>query len=217
MDILNRLRYKLSPPQPQPPPEEMAACDRMLALVNLQACDIAIDCGANVGNITARIAATQAEVFTFEPNPYAFSVLKKRFEKNQNVHCFNQGVHDHNGTMRLYLHENADQNQIYWSTGSSFLEYKGNVRKESSVEVDVIDLVEFVANLKREIKLIKMDVEGVECPIIQKMINTGIIHRIEMLLVETHDAKVPQLKKETDALRNRIAKEGLTNINLNWI
>jgi len=189
----------------------------MLALVDLRAGDIALDCGANIGNITTSMAETGAEVHAFEPNPYAFKVLKKRFKMNKNIHCYNQAVHDHNGNMRLFLHQNAKQDQVYWSTGSSLLEFKGNVNKGSFVEIEVIDIVSFICDLGRDIKLIKMDVEGVECPIINKMIDTGMIDRVGMLLVETHDNKVPELKPETDALRQRIAKAGLTNINLNWI
>jgi FkbM family methyltransferase len=217
MSLMGRFKNFLFPLRPKPPPEDVATCTKLLELVDLQPGDIAIDCGANVGNITVSMAAAGAEVHAFEPNPYAFRVLERRFARNKNVHCYNQGVHDHDGVMRLYLHENASCDQVYWSTGSSLLDYKGNVNKNSYVEIEVIDLVKFVQDFDKDIKLIKMDVEGVECPIINKMIDTGLIGRIGTLLVETHDDKIPELIPETEALRRRIEATELSQINLNWI
>jgi FkbM family methyltransferase len=178
--------------------------------------DVAIDCGANVGNVTARMASKGATVYAFEPNPYAFQVLKERFLGVPNVHCLNKGVLDRDDTMQLYLHENAHEDQVKWSTGSSLLEDKGNVDPDSFIEIEVIDLARFIKGLDREIKVLKMDVEGVECQIINKLIDSKIINNIKFLIAETHEKKNPSLKEETDKLRKRIDEEKLSNINLNW-
>src|SRR5262245_60438695 len=95
--------------------------------ISLQAHDIAIDCGANVGKITQFLAQQQATIYAFEPNPYAFRVLQEKFADAPHVHCLQKGVLDCNGVFPLYLHENADRDQIYWSTGSSLLACKSNV------------------------------------------------------------------------------------------
>lgn len=179
--------------------------------------DIGIDLGANIGEVTARMAAGGATIYAFEPNPYAYQVLKDRFYGISNVQCLNKGVLDYNGVLCLYLHENAEKDQIKWSTGSSFLSFKGNINKDNFVEVEVIDLVKFIESINRGIKLLKMDVEGVECQLINKLIDSSMIKRIDYLLVETHDKKIPELKDETDKLRRRIKEFGLTNICLDWI
>lgn len=178
--------------------------------------DVAIDCGANLGDVTVPLAVKGATVYAFEPNPHAYRVLKKRTARFRDVHCFNQGVLDRPDKMRLYLHKNARANQVKWSNGSSLLAFKTNVNTETSVEVEIIDLSAFIAKIEGPIKLLKMDVEGVECPILNKLIDTGCVSRIERIMVETHDRKIPELRPETDALRSRIAREGLTNINLDW-
>ena len=49
--------------------------------ISLQAHDIAIDCGANVGKITQFLAQQQATIYAFEPNPYAFQVLKDKIHR----------------------------------------------------------------------------------------------------------------------------------------
>lgn len=179
--------------------------------------DTAIDCGANVGKVTARMARTGAVVYAFEPNPYAYGVLRQRMKRFPDVHCINRGVLDRDGVMRLYLHENAGEDQVHWSTGSSLLEFKGNFNPETYVEIEVVDLTRFIVELDRFIEVIKMDVEGVECQIVNKLIDTGLVERIGLLLVETHEGKIPELIEPTERLRRRIAKEGLTNIRLDWV
>jgi len=178
--------------------------------------DVAIDCGANIGNVTARMASKGATVYAFEPNPYSYHVLRERFLEVSNVHCLNKGVLDRDDTMKLYLHENAHLDQVKWSTGSSLLEYKENIDPNSYVEVEVIDLARFIKGLNMEIKVLKMDVEGVECQIINKLIDSNVINKIKYLIAETHEKKNPSLKEETDRLRKRIDEEKLTNIDLNW-
>lgn len=188
-----------------------------LASLSFSPGEIAIDCGANLGDVTVPLAEKGATVFAFEPNPHAFAELRRRTAGFPRVQCFNQGVLDHPGRLKLYLHQNAVHNQVKWANGSSLLACKGNVDPHSSVEVEVIDLAEFIASLEGPIKLLKLDVEGVECPILNRLIDTGVVRRIERILVETHDDKIPELREETDALRRRIAAEGLTHINLDWV
>lgn len=185
--------------------------------VTLTTGDIAIDCGANVGDITAIMANSGATVYTFEPNPFAFEVLRDRFVDTPNVFCINKGVLDRNGRMRLFLHRNAPEDQVRWSGGSSLLDFKGNIDKESFVECEVVDLARFIVDLEKEIKIVKMDVEGVEYRIIHHLIDTGVIRKIEHLLVEAHESKIPALREAAQLLKERVARVGLTNISFDWV
>jgi hypothetical protein len=47
-------------------------------LTGLKPGGIAIDCGANVGDIATKLAKTGIRVYAFEPNPYAFQKLQSR-------------------------------------------------------------------------------------------------------------------------------------------
>jgi len=179
--------------------------------------DIAIDCGANVGRVTEKMADKGATVYAFEPNPHAFKILKDKFIGHDNVHCYNQGVWDKESEMPLYLHENSDEDEIKWSTGSSLVSSKTNVRQDKFVMVKIIDLVDFIKQLAKPIKLLKLDVEGAEVEIITKLLDEKIYQKVERIVVETHDDKMPELKEETDLLRKRIAEEEIKNIDLNWI
>lgn len=189
---------------------------RELLSIKLKKNDIAIDCGANIGEITKQLAKSKATVYAFEPNPYAFEVLNNRFTNMQNVHCIQKGISNKNCTKKLYLHENSDKDEVYWSTGSSLLAFKGNVLTQKYVEVEIVDLIEFIDKLNSRVRILKMDVEGVECRILEKLINTGVIEKIDYAFVETHDRKIPELKSETDTIKELIKKRKIKNINLDW-
>jgi FkbM family methyltransferase len=179
--------------------------------------EIAIDCGANVGNVTELLAARGATVYAFEPNPHAFAQLTARFAGRADVHCRQQAVLDCAEQLPLYFHSHAAEDHIAWSQGSSLVASKPNVNRETFTQVAAIDLADFILGLARPVRLVKMDVEGVECRIIRRLIDSGAIAQIGHLLVETHDHRMPELRAETDALRERIAREGRTNIRLDWV
>ncbi|HEX9858013.1 MAG TPA: FkbM family methyltransferase, partial [Paracoccaceae bacterium] len=180
--------------------------------------DIAIDCGANLGLISAILGAKGAEVHGFEPNPDAFKVLAERVKHLPNVHLHQQAVLDEPGTLTLYLHLNYDRNPERFSQGSSLISEKRNVSESRGVEVEVIDLAAFVEGLGRPVKLLKIDVEGAEYRILNGLIDRGVIGQIEKVFVETHAHAIPSLREADAALRQRIADLGLDEkIDLNRI
>ena len=183
---------------------------------SLKVNDIVIDCGANVGDVTELMAKNDATVYAFEPNPHAYKVLNKRFETKNNVICGMKavGIKDHKA--ELFFHENSEDDDLYWSTGSSLLKCKPNVNSNRSVKTDVIDLANFIRNLGKDIKLIKIDIEGAECEVLDYMIDVGIIKNIEIILVEIHDHKITELIEPTSRLKNKIKNKNLNNIYLNW-
>ena len=64
--------------------------------------------------------------------------------------------------------------------------------------------------------LIKIDIEGAEINLIERIIDSGSYKNIGQIFVETHEHKIPELVEPTNTLRARIKKEEITNINLNW-
>ena len=153
--------------------------------------NIGIDCGANVGEITEKLLRQCDEVYAFEPNPYAFKALKERYIYNPRVHCLNKAVLNRDDKVKLFFHENSDLDEVKWSVGSSLLDFKGNVNKEKHTTVEAINLSEFIKKLKNPIKILKLDVEGVECEIINDLIDHDLIHNIEQVFVELHGKKYP--------------------------
>jgi FkbM family methyltransferase len=195
-------------------PDQQAAFE--LDRVRARKGDICIDCGANVGEVTEVLARRGATVYAFEPNPHAYAVLSERFADRPNVHCRGEGVYDREDELKLHLHESSDEDEVYWSTGSSLLASKGNVLEDKYVTVPVIDLSAFIRSLEQDVKILKIDVEGAECDILRKMIDEGTLERCERVFVETHDHKMPELVEATDRLREEMRSRGFDHVNLDW-
>jgi FkbM family methyltransferase len=179
--------------------------------------DVAIDCGANVGEITEKLAHTGAKVYAFEPNQYAFKTLKERVGKYKNVICIPKGVWHMNTSIPLYFHREAENDNEFWSFGSSIVKEKDNVNGTRFETAEIIDLTEFIGKIESTIGLLKIDIEGAECELLEKFINQNLHEKVKITLVETHNSKIPGQKVKTDAIRRLIKERKITNIKLNWL
>ena len=182
---------------------------------NLSAGELAIDCGANVGRVTEKMARSGVMVYAFEPDPHAFELLRERMAGKPNVVLFNQAVSDHDGTEKIFFNNRYNEDPGKWSTATTLLLDKPNVDVENYTMVEVIDLARFVSKLDRPIGLLKMDIEGEEIKVLNKLIDLGLVQKIRKILVETHE-RFPSLKQSTEALRRKIKEHGLKNIDLDW-
>jgi len=200
--------------------------DRQIKLKNgeyldldIQVGDCVIDCGASVGDITNIFQSMGANVIAFEPNEHAFKVLQTRFANNPRVKCIQKGVSGAKsaGIKKLFLHEKADENQVVYSTGSSIIKSKSNVNKNNFVDIELINLCEFLTIFKRDVKILKIDIEGAEVELLNDLMDHNLLKNIPYVFVETHENKIPDLRIPTEKLKERIEKEHYTNVNLNWI
>src|SRR6056297_1811733 len=134
---------------------------RLKPIINtLDSQSVVLDCGANVGDITSIFAAKGAIVHAFEPDLAAFSIIKSRFANHPNVFLHNKAVWTENTTLRLYLHEARKSDELELTVSSSLCQNKQNVNCDFSLEVDAIDLAEFIKGLGQKVSILKMDIEG---------------------------------------------------------
>jgi FkbM family methyltransferase len=179
--------------------------------------DILIDCGANVGDVTSSFARTGATVYAFEPDPLCFSVLSKRFSLTPNVTCLHQGVMDKSCSLTL----NSPSAHGKWdnldsTVSSSFI--RADLTAPRQAVVDCIDLSEFITSLNRRVRLLKIDIEGAEIPVINRLIDSGAVDLIDLAVVETHETQQPSLLQATTSLRERINASGHeSRFRLDWI
>ncbi len=178
---------------------------------------VVIDCGANVGKVSHYLASTGAQVHAFEPNPYAFAKLHDRLERYRNVHLYPAAAADHEGEMKLYLHEQNELDPVKYSTGSSLLEQKNNISSNSYELVRVVDIADFIQKLGMRIHLMKIDVEGAEISIVNRLLESGQIDMIDRLLVERHDAKNPHLHEATEDIIRKVKQANLPMVSFDWI
>jgi FkbM family methyltransferase len=179
--------------------------------------DILIDCGANVGDVTSQMANTGALVYAFEPDPFAYNVLKKRFRFIKNVKILNAGIMDQAGQFSFHLCASNVKDAIDCSVGSSFLAEK-NTYTSGTIKVDCIRLVDFLLALGKKVKLIKMDIEGAEIAVLNDLFSNSVIDCVDYMLVETHERQMPVIKPEIDKIRRFIEKHSLGDkIRLDWV
>lgn len=178
--------------------------------------DLIIDCGANVGEITAGLARTGATVHAFEPNPVAFEVLKRETGSLPNVILHPCAVSDRAGTVTLYLHRHLAADPLGHSAGSSLMSGKHNLDPNNSIQVSAVDLAHFIDELPGPVRVLKIDVEGLEAVLLNHLLDRGMLGKVDQVFCETHEFKVPGLLAECRALRRRLAREGITHVNLDW-
>ena len=186
------------------------------AVAGLTSSDVAIDCGANVGLYTVSMAESGAEVHAFEPNPDAFEALSRATAPYPNVRLYQAAVTTEPGDVKLYMHRRSKMDPVYYSTGSSLLAEKSNVREDRSVTVEGVQLSRFIRDLERPVKLLKMDIEGAEVAVLNQLIDEGLERSIEQAFVEVHDRAVAELVEPTQKLRERLARLGASHIRLDW-
>ena len=182
--------------------------------------DVIIDCGANVGDLTSRFARTGATVYAFEPHPAAFSVLRKRFLLSSRVRCLEKAVTSEPSSLTLWVpHAYGKWDALDTTVAATVLGGHLQLSDEQiySVDVESIDLAAFIENLGGRVRLVKMDIEGAEIAVLNRLIDSKAIESIDHIVVETHEKQMPELLEPTHALRAKIEANGLgQKINLGW-
>ena len=131
--------------------------------------DTVIDVGANIGYYTlifAQLVGRSGRVFAFEPDPVNYSILTKNIETNKynNVIPTEKALADYNGKTEIHLSiENNGDHRLFYSESD---------RERKLVEVIKLDDFHFPENFSKEIKLIKMDVQGSEYRVLKGMDDT---------------------------------------------
>jgi FkbM family methyltransferase len=183
--------------------------------------DLAVDCGANMGVVTERLAATGASVVAFEPDPFAFKTLEQKFANASNVMLVNAAVGVGSGTVRLMRADNFGDNPEGASVKSTILDGGRRIDAENAVEVPLIDFPSWVADqvkARGEIAFIKMDIEGAELDILEKMDSEQLFVNIRCLVAETHERKFKDLRDRYKALRDKVSQTYAPGkVNLDWI
>jgi len=188
-------------------------------LADTRAGDLCIDLGANVGDITTRMAATGADVISFEPDPDAFAALENATREMGNVTLHQKAAgHEADQLMLRRLAKWSPGDPTKYTTGSSLVRDDAKMDSASGVMVDVVDIIAFLEGLDRDIRILKMDIEGAEWAIMQRLIDHPLQHRIDCIFVETHERVNPaRYVPVFDALQARAEEITRPYINLYWV
>tara|TARA_Y100001963_G_C6793087_1_gene456773 strand:+ start:3532 stop:4365 length:834 start_codon:yes stop_codon:yes gene_type:complete len=153
---------------------------------------VIIDLGANLGQQIDSSLSVGSVVHAFEPHPKLFKYLERKYRDNKSVTLKKEAAGVENCNLRFFFKgEESDING-----GASLLPWKmlgGHVeerlKKDTSAPhatVKSTDISEYILNLEKNIKILKIDVEGFEYAILKKLIETRAINRVEYILFEDH-------------------------------
>lgn len=156
----------------------------------VQAGDVCIDVGANIGihaATMARATGRTGQVIAFEPHPQ----LVPRLEENMLLNHFDwvtvepRALSDQQGTATLYSFDGRDSNQ-----GTSTL-CKGLNGSSKTFSVDMVTLDDYCQQQKiKRIDFIKIDVEGHELAVIAGAQQT--IHQLRPTILFEHNRQLPE-------------------------
>ena len=177
-----------------------------------------IDLGANVGEYTRVMADFGCHVIAFEPDPWAFKQLEDNLSSYSNVKLENAAAGNSNGTTALWRHIEFDTCPERHSVSSSTIEHKFPIDiRLGPIIVRAVDFIEYLEQLNGHIGVIKMDIEGAEVDILERMLDcSSILDRIDYIFVETHEYEILTHRERVDTLRQRTRELFRPRINLDW-
>jgi FkbM family methyltransferase len=131
--------------------------------------DACADVGANVGYdalLASSCVGPSGAVVAIEASPSIFQLLERNVHENDdaNIRCVNKAVSDRVGTASLYSGPRGNSGQTTMLAGRNFT-------FEATVDTQPLDEILTEAERGR-LKLIKMDIEGAEGPVMRRLIET---------------------------------------------
>ncbi|MGX3011122.1 FkbM family methyltransferase [Helicobacter sp. 23-1044] len=180
---------------------------------DLDSAIIAIDCGAHAGLVTDLFLHFGLKVHSFEPNAYLHAILAHKYRNNPSVILNKSAVSNKCGKTKFLLHDATSQGNAL------MLDNMQVAQTQEYDEVEVIDLVEYIARniLPQRIFMLKLDVEGAEFDIMDKIIATKLYEKIDYIACETHERYFKDGKEKIKNLRAKIKQNNIKNIFLDWI
>jgi FkbM family methyltransferase len=139
-------------------------------------------------------------------------LLEKRFGDNKKVVLYKAAAHtETKGKVKLYhLKEGVDFDVDLCGDGSSLRADKVNICRSDFENAASVDFSEFIKDnfATSDIIVLKIDIEGAEYDLLNKMIKDGTINYINQIFCEWHYDRVNVPKEAHDALVKKLQDLG---------
>ncbi len=184
--------------------------------ISKQRVSVVVDLGANVGDFTKVAAGFADEVHAFEPEPSVFEILKADTAHLDNVHVYNAAVSAEDGRARLYRGSDFKADRTSASFGSSLVEGHASLEGGDFVETEQVGIETLLKRIGRPVDILKVDIEGAEVPLLERLFQSPTIENVRQLYVETHEHVLPELAERTEALRKRARNIDSLTASFDW-
>lgn len=117
-------------------------------------------------------------IHIYEPWPGGVAKIQKRFQDVEKVEVHACAVSDRNERAELTV----------LGPGSTFTRGVGEgSRSSSTIEVELRDIATVIDGLPERIDLLKLNIEGSEFPVLERMIEKDLLRRCGAILVQFHE------------------------------
>jgi FkbM family methyltransferase len=154
---------------------------------------LAVDIGANRGDVSSRLLQVGYQVYAFEPFPAVIDKLKNRLGDHPNFRLFPFALGSENQTQELHIAtdetpDNTYQDASFYSSLTKHSLSEGLVFTDTiSVTVKTLASLHDAEELPKDIGLVKIDTEGFDLEVIKGMGN----YRYPVVVAEFWDQNFP--------------------------
>lgn len=170
-------------------------------MVNLKKFDLILDVGANIGNHSLYFSNFSKQVFSYEPNPNTFELLKFNTKNLSSINIYNIGISNKN--------ENKFLNESNFNIGDSAIvssDEKEDIEKNNKIlhEISCMKLDDLEHLSDEKISIIKIDVEQHEYEVMDGA--SKLIDKNQPVLIFEHNIETS--KKQTLKINKFIKEKG---------
>ncbi len=149
---------------------------------------IFIDVGGYEGETLQEVIKPQynfTKIYCLEPMPRQFEVLTQKYSGLETVELLNYGLSDHTGSATIYGDNNIMEASLYPD--------KRDVNSSIETECEFLEASIFVNSLPDDGIIMKLNCEGAEAVILQNLIDSGTIWRLNNVMIDFDVRKVPSM------------------------
>lgn len=173
--------------------------ERVLRQLPVGPGDWVLDVGAYRGDFTARMRDRGALVTAVEPIQEFASALTGRFDGDIAVTVLPVALGDHEGLTTLLL---AEDGSSAWVEG------------DQAEQVRLVDVATVVG--ERRANLLKINAEGAEFDVLERLIETKQIQAVDTLLIQFHRF-VPESRSRRARIRQQLKRTHYCKFNVPWV
>ena len=169
---------------------------------------VVFDIGGYQGGFAQQIYDKfNAFIHVFEPMKQFSNYIGSRFAGNEKVLVYPVGVGAKTENLTIYVPNGQDEATLH--PGESPIAREENIR--------VIDVVEVFEKIEVDrVNLMKINIEGAEFDLLDKLIETGLHNRADNLQIQYH--KIAEDSEDRrDAITDKLSKTHECNWNYPWV
>jgi len=89
--------------------------------------------------------------------------------------------------------------------------------QSDTFQVETVDILTILRELPGHVQIMKMDIEGAEADVLERLLPSSEVNKVRKMFVETHEPQMPELRDRLKAIRSEVEKREKPEIYLDWV